>query len=75
MDAAKIEPMVQTMPIIGRLVARQAGVVAARSEAPVAVVKVYVGNHVKKNEVLAVENAIASAAVTAVSLRRSLIMS
>ena len=53
-DAVKIEPMVQTMPIIGRLVARQAGVVASRIEAPVAVVKVDVGDYVKKNEVLAV---------------------
>ncbi len=46
-DAVKIEPMVQTMPIIGRLVASQAGVVASRIEAPVAVVKVHVGDHVK----------------------------
>jgi RND family efflux transporter MFP subunit len=54
MDAVKIEPLVQTMPIIGRLVARQAGVVASRIEAPVAVVKVYVGDNVKKDDVLAV---------------------
>ncbi len=53
-DMVKNEPLVQTMPIIGRLVALQAGVVASRIEAPVEVVKVHVGDHVKKNDVLVV---------------------
>ena len=52
-DKVRMEPLVQTTPVIGRLVAVRAGVVAARIDAPVADMKVDVGDHVKKGDVLA----------------------
>ena len=53
-DEVRLEPMAQTIPVLGRLVARRSGVVAARIDAPVAVVKVDVGDRVKKDDVVAV---------------------
>ncbi len=53
-DAVKAEPLSQTVPIIGRVVARQAGVVAARARGPVAEVRVQVGDRVETGDVLAV---------------------
>ena len=51
-DAVTRGPLVQTIPVIGRLVTRQSGPVAARSAGPVAVVLVEVGDRVKKGQVL-----------------------
>lgn len=51
-DAVKREPLLQTVPVVGRLVARQSGTVASRSAGPVAEVLVKVGDRVKKGEVL-----------------------
>jgi RND family efflux transporter MFP subunit len=47
------EPMTQTFPVIGRLVARRAGVVAARTQGPVAKMMVDVGDRVKKGDLIA----------------------
>ena len=47
------EPMTQTFPVIGRLVARRSGVVAARTQGPVAKMMVDVGDRVKANDVIA----------------------
>ena len=51
-DAVIRAPLVQTIPVIGRLVARRSGPVAARSAGPVAEVLVEVGDRVKKGQVL-----------------------
>ena len=53
-DEVRIEPLSQTVPVIGRLVARQSGIVAARIGGPVADMRVSVGDRVKKGEILAV---------------------
>ena len=53
-DEVRIEPLLQTVPVIGRLVARQSGIVAARIGGPVADMRVSVGDRVKKGDVLAV---------------------
>jgi RND family efflux transporter MFP subunit len=53
-DKVRMEPLIQTMPVIGRLVGVRAGVVAARIDAPVADMKVDIGDQVKKGDVLAV---------------------
>lgn len=47
------EPMTQTFPVIGRLVARRSGVVASRTQGPVDKMLVDVGDRVKKNDVIA----------------------
>ena len=52
-DEVKRQPLMQTVPIIGRLVARRAGIVASRSAGPVAEVKVQVGDRVETGDVLA----------------------
>jgi RND family efflux transporter MFP subunit len=52
-DKVRIAPLLQTVPVIGRIVAVRAGAVAARIDAPVADMKVDVGDHVKKGDVLA----------------------
>ena len=52
-DKVRNEPLVQTMPVVGRLVAVRAGVVASRIDAPVEEMKADIGDHVKKGEVLA----------------------
>lgn len=52
-DAVVREPLSQTMPIIGRFVASQTGIVAALTRGPVADVLVAVGDRVKKGDILA----------------------
>ncbi len=51
-DAVRQENMSQTVPVLGRLVARQSGVVAARIAGPVAQVRVQVGDRVRLNDPL-----------------------
>ena len=51
-DEVRVEPLSQTVPVIGRLVARQSGVVAARIGGPVADMQVSVGDRVKKGDIL-----------------------
>ena len=51
-DAVKREPLAQTVPVVGRLVARQSGTVAARSAGPVEKVLVEVGDRVKRGDLL-----------------------
>lgn len=53
-DKVRTEPLSQTVPVIGRLVARQAGVVAARTSGPVDNMQVEVGDRVEKGHVIAV---------------------
>ena len=53
-DAVRLEPLSQTIAIIGRLVARQAGRVAAQVAGAVVDMKVEVGDRVKKGQVLAI---------------------
>ncbi len=53
-DEVRQEPLAGTMPVIGRMVARQSGVVAALTRGAVAEVKVEVGDRVKDGDVLAV---------------------
>ena len=53
-DEVRVEPLSQTVPVIGRLVARQSGVVAARIGGPVADMQVSVGDRVKKGDILGV---------------------
>ena len=53
-DAVRLEPLSQTIAVIGRLVARQAGRVAAQVAGAVVDMKVEVGDRVKKGQVLAV---------------------
>ena len=52
-DAVREEPMSQTIDVLGRLVARQGGAVAARVAERVASVEVEVGDRVAEGEVLA----------------------
>ncbi len=47
-------PMQQTVAVIGRFVAREGGVIAARTAGPVDAIKVHVGDRVTKGQVLAV---------------------
>jgi len=51
-DEVVRRPLVQTVPVIGRFVARQRGVVSALSRGPVSEVLVQVGDRVKKGDVL-----------------------
>jgi RND family efflux transporter MFP subunit len=44
--------MSQTIPVLGRFVASQSGVVAARSPGPVALLRVNVGDHVERGDIL-----------------------
>jgi len=53
-DAVRSEPLRQTVPVIGRLVARQSGVVAARVRGPVGVFQVEVGDRVEREQTIAV---------------------
>jgi multidrug efflux pump subunit AcrA (membrane-fusion protein) len=53
-DAVTRQPLYQSFTAIGRLVARQRGVVAARTRGPVAEMRVHVGDRVRKGDVLAV---------------------
>ncbi len=52
-DAVREEPLVQTIPVLGRLVPRQAGVIAARIAGPVAEIHVQVGDRVEAGTTLA----------------------
>jgi RND family efflux transporter MFP subunit len=51
-DTVRTEPLSQTVPVIGRLVALQSGVIAARVEGPVLEVMVDVGDRVDVGDVL-----------------------
>ena len=51
-DKVSRAPLVQTTPVVGRLVARQSGTIAARSAGPVEKMMVEVGDRVKKDQVL-----------------------
>ena len=53
-DQVRMEAMAQTVPVIGRLVARRAGEVAARTAGPVAELHVEVGDRVETGDPLAV---------------------
>lgn len=53
MDAVRTEPLSQTVPVIGRFVPRQAGVVAARVAGAVDAYAVEVGDVVKAGDILA----------------------
>ncbi|MDP6688928.1 MAG: efflux RND transporter periplasmic adaptor subunit, partial [Alphaproteobacteria bacterium] len=53
-DKVRAEAVSQTIPVIGRLVARRSGIVAARVAGPVATMRAAVGDRVKKGDVLAV---------------------
>ncbi len=53
-DAVRSEPLSQTVPVIGRLVARQAGAVAARIGGPIIEFRVQVGDRVSVGDVLAI---------------------
>jgi len=53
-DAVIREPLIQTVPVIGRLVAAQTGVVAARISGPIAEMRVRVGDRIKKDAVISV---------------------
>lgn len=74
-DAVKNEPLIQTIPVIGRLVPQQSGTVAARINGPVQRVLVEVGDRVQKDDViaqldietLAAERDVAAAAVESVN--------
>jgi RND family efflux transporter MFP subunit len=52
-DAVRSEPLSQTVPVIGRLVARQAGAVAARIGGPIIGFQVQVGDRVAAGDVIA----------------------
>ncbi len=53
-DAVRQEPLSQTIPVIGRLVSRRAGQVAAQVAGAIDDIKVEVGDRVKKGQVLAI---------------------
>lgn len=52
-DKVRIEPLTQTSPVIGRLVSRKTGPVAARTKGPIDEVIVSVGDHVETGDVIA----------------------
>ena len=52
-DAVRMEAMAQTVPVIGRLVAKRAGEVAARTAGPVAQLHVAVGDRVETGDLIA----------------------
>jgi RND family efflux transporter MFP subunit len=52
-DAVRREPLAQTIPVIGRLVARQSGVVAGRTSGYMDKLYVDVGDQVERGQVLA----------------------
>jgi len=58
-DTVRWVPLSQTVPVIGRLVARQAGVVAARINGPVEAFRVQVGDRIEAGQTIAVLNAAA----------------
>ena len=52
-DEVAVVPVTQTVPVLGRLVARQTSVIAARTAGPIETLHVQVGDRVKKGDVLA----------------------
>jgi RND family efflux transporter MFP subunit len=52
-DAVRDEPLSQTVPVVGRIVARRAGNVAARVGGPIARFHAEVGDHVEVGQVIA----------------------
>ena len=52
-DRVRLEPLAQKVPVLGRLVARQAGEVAARINGPVEAFLVEVGDRVEAGQVIA----------------------
>ncbi len=52
-DTARIEPLIQTAPTIGRLVPEQSGMVSARVNGPIQEYLVKIGDHVKVGQVMA----------------------
>lgn len=52
-DQVRIEPLSQKVPVLGRLVARQAGMVAARIDGPVEAFHVEVGDRIEAGQVIA----------------------
>ena len=52
-DAVRFERLVQTVPVIGRLVARQSGRIASRIDGPVRQVWVQVGDRVDRGQLIA----------------------
>ena len=65
-DTVKMVPLLQTVPVIGRLVAKQIGVVAARINGPVESFEVEVGDRLEAGQVIAALDA------TALEARRDL---
>ena len=65
-DMVKLVPLSQTVPVIGRLVAQQIGVVAARINGPIESFEVEVGDRVEAGQVIVMLNA------TALEARRDL---
>lgn len=53
-DDVRTEPLKQTVPVIGRLVADKAGVIAARAAGPIGKMMVRVGDRVESGDVIAV---------------------
>ncbi len=53
-DTVREEPYRQTVEVIGRLVSRRAGVVAARTRGPVGEMRVDVGDRVEQGDIIAV---------------------
>lgn len=53
-DTIQRGPVSETVPVFGRIVANQAGVIAALARGGVAEIKVRVGDHVKEGQVIAV---------------------
>jgi RND family efflux transporter MFP subunit len=68
-DKVRLQSLAQTVPVIGRLVARQAGVVASRIGGPVASIQVEVGDRVRAKAVLA--TLVANRAIHQLDLRKA----
>ncbi len=52
-DSVRDEPLSQTMPVVGRLVATQSGVVSARTTGPLGEFRVQIGDRVEKDAIIA----------------------
>lgn len=52
-DAVRTEPLIQTVPVIGRLVATQSGSISSRIDGPVRAVNVQIGDRVAGGEIVA----------------------
>ncbi|MCR9174829.1 MAG: efflux RND transporter periplasmic adaptor subunit [Alphaproteobacteria bacterium] len=51
-DTVRVEPMLQTVEVLGRVVARQSGILATRIAERVAIVEVQVGDRVERDQIL-----------------------